>query len=200
MPEAVSRRTVVVLLLVVTLLSAGVGAACATFADDDASSSPPTVRGRTGDPAPDALFRAPRRPYTPVAYGNGVSISAEWSGNYARAGRLGVLSITGRVTGPWRGQGFLELSLPPGWRAQRHHEAATITGWVGPNPSAGVHWGMLGVVHPGADRLRFIAMPNEGTSRAWFAVDGVTTPTQFTGDADPGHQTEFHATGWVLLD
>jgi len=193
MPEAVPRRTVIVVLLVVTLLSAGVGALVATLVHDDGSDAP-----AAGSVA--ALFDAPRRPYTPVATGNGVRISARWTGNYARAGRLGVLSITGHATAPWTGQGFLELSLPRGWRAQRSAEAATITGWVGPNPSAGVHYGMIGVVHPGARRVRFIAIPNEGTSRAWFAVDGVTTPTQFTGDADPGHQTEIHAVGWVLLD
>jgi hypothetical protein len=191
---------VALLLLLVTVLSAGIGAAVATLVHDDSGPAARPANGRTTDPALDTLFRAARHPYTPVAYGNGVVISAEWSGDYARAGRLGVLSVTGHVTAPWHGQGFLELSLPPGWRAQPGHEAATITGWVGPNPSAGVHWGMLGVVHPGAERIRFIAMPNEGTSRAWFAVDGVTTPSRFTGDADPGHQTEFHATGWVLLD
>ena len=59
---------------------------------------------------------------------------------------------------------------------------------------------MIGVVHPGARRIRFIAIPCDGDEHAWFAVDGVTTPTTFTGDADPGHQTEIHAVGWVLLD
>jgi hypothetical protein len=191
MPEAVPRRTVIVVLLVVTVLSAGIGALVATLAGDDTSDADASVT---------ALFDAPRRPYTPVASGHGVRISARWSGNYARAGRLGVVSITGNATAPWTGQGFLELSLPRGWRAQRSAEAATITGWVGPNPSAGVHYVMIGVVHPGARRIRFIAIPNEGSSRAWFAVDGVTTPTRFTGDADPGHQTEIHAVGWVLLD
>ncbi len=191
MPEAVPRRTVIVVLLLVTVLSAGIGALVATLAGDDSSDPDASVT---------ALFAAPRRPYTPVASGNGVRISAGWTGNYARAGRLGVVSITGHATAPWTGQGFLELSLPPGWRAQGSAEAASITGWVGPNPSAGVHYGMIGVVHPGARRLRFIAIPNEGSSRAWFAVDGVTTPTRFTGDADPGHQTEIHAVGWVLLD
>jgi hypothetical protein len=190
MPEAVPRRTVVVLLVVVTFLSAAVGATVAALVAD----------GRDADPPVDALSQAPRRPYTPIAYGNGVHVAARWTGNFARAGRLGVLSITGHATAPWTGQGFLELTLPDGWRAQRSAEAATITGWVGPNPSAGVHYGMIGVVHPGARRIRFIAIPDVGSSRAWFAVDGVTTPTRFTGDADPGHQTEIHAVGWVLLD
>jgi len=188
MPEAVPRRTVVVMLLVVTLLSAGIGAGVVAATDDDAAAP---VR---------QPLDAPRHPYTPVAYGNGVRISATWRGSFARTGRIGVLSITGRATAPWTGQGFLELSLPPGWRAQRRGEAATITGWAGPNPSAGIHYGMIGVVHPGARRIRFIALPRVGTGNAWFAVDGVTTPALFTGDADPGHQTEIHAVGWVLLD
>jgi hypothetical protein len=191
MPEAVPRRAAIVVLLVVTLLSAGVGAVVATVLGDDTANSDASVT---------ALFHRPRHPYTPVASGNGVRISARWTGSYARAGRLGVVSITGHVTAPWTGQGFLELSLPRGWRAQRGGEAGTITGWVGPNPSPGVHYGMIGVVHPGARGIRFIAIPNDGTSHAWFAVDGVTTPIQFTGDADPGHQTEIHAVGWVLLD
>jgi len=195
MPEAVPRRTVVVMLLVVTLLSAATGAAIAAVVAD-ADSDPSADRH-----APIAKpFGAPRRPYTPVAYGNGVRISATWHGNFARSGRVGVLSITGRATAPWTGQGFLELSLPPGWRAQRSAEAATITGWAGPNPSAGVHYGMIGVVHPGATRIRFIAIPRDASSLVWFAVDGVTTPAPFTGDADPGHQTEIHAVGWILLD
>ena len=187
MPQAVPRRTVVVLLLVVTLLSAGIGATVVAVRDDDDAPAPVVD-----------LFAAPRRPYTPVAYGNGVHIAATWRGSFTRMGRIGVLAITGRATAPWTGQGFLELSLPPGWRAQRRAEAATITGWAGPNPSAGIHYGMIGVVHPGARRIRFIALPRE-TGNVWFAVDGVTTPALFTGDADPGHQTEIHAVGWVLL-
>lgn len=191
MPEAVPRRTVVVMLLVATLLSAGVGATVAAIVAHDDSGPTDAVT---------ALFDAPRRPYTPVAYGNGVRVAATWRGNYARAGGLGVISITGHATAPWTGQGFLELSLPPGWRAQRSAEAATITGWAGPRPSAGVHWGMIGVVHPGARRIRFIAQGRPDTGNAWFAVDGVTTPARFTGDGDPGHGTEIHAVGWVLLD
>ena len=90
--------------------------------------------------------------------------------------------------------------MPPGWRAQPRAEAATITGWAGPNPSAGVHWGMIGVVHPGAAPDPVHRAAARGTGNAWFAVDGVTTPALFTGDADPAHQTEIHAVGWVLLD
>ena len=189
MSDGVPRRTVLVLLLVVTLLSAGVGAVVATGMRDDGASAAVT------DP-----LDAPRHPYTPVAYGNGLHISATWHGTFARAGRVGVLTITGRATGPWSGSGFLEVSLPPGWRAQGQGEAATVTGWVGPNPSPGVHYGLVGVVHPGARRIRFIAQGSSGTSNAWFAVDGVTTPVLFTGDADPTHQTEIHAVGLVLLD
>jgi hypothetical protein len=192
MADAVRRRTVVVLLLVVTLLSAGIGAGVAALvAHDDAN----PAASPTADP-----LHGPRRPYTPVADGNGVTIAAVWSGNYERSGRIGVLSVTGHVTAPWTGQGFLELSLPRGWRAQRGAEAATITGWTSPKPSTGVHYGMIGVVHPGATKIRFIAGPVDGNTHAWLAVDGVSTPTRFTGDADPDHQTEIHAVGWVLLD
>lgn len=138
--------------------------------------------------------------YTPAAFGIGGLVSpSTWTGWYARSGHHGVVFAAGKVTGTWTGPAgtsYLEVSLPAGWLA--HPTAETVRGncWIGINPSFGVHYTMMPVVHPGANRIRFIT-PNIVTigselvmSAHQLAANGVQIPAQFTGDGTPANQDD----------
>ena len=194
-PEAaVPMRSLVTIVVLSCILAGLVGGIAGALAATDDDPKPKPDRTSV-----EYILHHPRTPYTPVATGKGLTIAATWTGNFSTVGKLGVVSITGTITGDWSGAGFLELSLPKSWVAQPGIEAAVINAWMGPKPSLGLHYGMTGVVHPGSRTIRFIAPSPSSTSTTWLAVDGVKVPTHFTGDADPSHQDEFHAVGWVLL-
>ncbi len=123
--------------------------------------------------------------YTPHAstFGGRLHMPAVWTGRYVRTAgtNLATLSLHARITGSWSGSGVLEVSLPAGWKADGRQEAATMTGFAAPKGAFGVHAPLLGVLHPGATKLRIIAPVESGKAGQWWlAVDGVETPFHFT--------------------
>ena len=142
--------------------------------------------------------------YTPTPNGNGLTtITATWSGQYARLGDHGKIRIKGIVTANWAGSGFLSLSLPSGWTAADDgFECANITGYVAQKPSVGVHDPIVGVVHPGDTELRLITPDRDAASNvnAWYALDGVNFPIALTGDGGGTNDDEIHIVGEVWLE